>query len=307
VDDLRPLAARWALPAVWASLPFTVGPALASALDPRSRPVQVVASVGAWLVWAAALGAALVPRTTSLTAVRIVAPAALVLAGWAALEVGEVGAEVVVALAASAVAAALALAPGTAERHVDGSSYGEERRFPLRPPGALLLGPLPLTWAVAVAGVVSGPLLLAARAWVAGAVALAVGLPAAAVAVRALHALSRRWLVLVPAGLVVHDRMAVQEPVLVLRRQVRSLGPAPADTTALDLTVGALGLALELDLHEPVSLVPAGRRGTPVELQEVTSLLVSPTRPGAVLAAASQRRLPVRRGTGAAIPGPPAS
>ena len=135
-----------------------------------------------------------------------------------------------------------------------GSSYGDERRMPLRVPGPLLAGPLVLVWAVAVAGVAAGPLLLAARQWVAGAAAMAAGLPAAGVAVRSMHTLARRWLVFVPNGLVVHDPLVLVEPVLLRRADVRSLGPAPADTAALDLTRGALGLALEVRLVPPVSL-----------------------------------------------------
>ena len=33
------------------------------------------------------------------------------------------------------------------EAFVDGSSYGDERRMPLRPPVAVLAGPVPLAWA----------------------------------------------------------------------------------------------------------------------------------------------------------------
>ncbi len=280
------------LPVLWAVLPLTLGPALATALADTSRPVQLTASVGAWGVWAATLVATLVPRTLSLTAVRIVAPAAVAAAVWTAID-GVGTASVAVAAASSALAAAAALWPGTADRFVDGSSYGDERRFPLRPPGPLLLGPIELAWAATVAGVVTGPLLLAAGATVAGIAALVVGLPVAAVAARALHALSRRWLVLVPAGVVVHDLLVLRDPSLLLRRQVRSLGPAPADTTATDLTANALGLALEVRLTEPVEIAPAGRFGLPSELTAVTSVLVSPTRPGAVVRAAADRRLAV--------------
>ena len=67
---------------------------------------------------------------------------------------------------------------------VNGSAYGDERRLPLRPPAALLLGPLELAWAVCVIGTVAGPLLLAAGSWIVGALALVVGWPAAWFAAR---------------------------------------------------------------------------------------------------------------------------
>ena len=124
------------------------------------------------------------------------------------------------------VAALAAFWPGTGEAFVAGSSYGDERRHAAAGPRAPCSpGRWPLAWAVAVAGVAAGPLLLAARQWVAGAAALAAGLPAAGVAVRSMHTLARRWLVFVPNGVVVHDPLALAEPVLLRRAEVRSFGP----------------------------------------------------------------------------------
>jgi hypothetical protein len=281
----------WPARVTWLVLPVLLGPALGDALDDASRPVQVVASIGLWLGWAAVLVATLVPTTVSLTALRCATPAAVVAAVAATVADGA-SAATVVGLAAALVAALAAFWPGTGEAFVAGSSYGDERRMPLRVPGPLLAGPLVLIWVAATAGVAAGPLLLAARQWIAGAAALAVGLPVALVAFRSLHTLARRWLVFVPAGVVVHDPLALAEPVLLRRSEVRSFGPAPADAAALDLTRGALGLALEVTLASPVSVVLAGggRQGVH-EATTAGALLVAPTRPGAVLAEARRRRL----------------
>ena len=282
---------RVALPTLWVAMAFTVGTALGDALAAQPRGVQVVASIAAWAAWTAGLVAALVPRTASLTVLRILAPAALVTAAWGALGSDEV-AIAAAGFANAAVITALAMWPGTAARYVEGSSYGEEHRFPLRAPVVLLAGPIPLAWLVAMAGALAGPLLLAAAQWVAGGLALALGLPAAAVAARALHGLSRRWLVLVPAGLVIHDHFVLAEPVLVLRRQVAGLRPAPADTSAVDLTAGAAGLALELDVSEAVTIGPTGRFGLPDSPFDVERILIAPTSPGSVLQAAADHRIP---------------
>jgi hypothetical protein len=281
----------WPARVTWLVLPVVLGPALGYALDDASRPVRVVASIGLWLGWAAVLVATLVPTTVSLTALRVAAPAAVV-AAMAAVVADGGSAASVVGLVGALVAALVAFWPGTGEAFVAGSSYGDERRMPLRVPGPLLAGPLVLVWAAAVAGVAAGPLLLAARQWIAGAVALAVGLPVAVAAIRSLHTLARRWLVFVPNGVVVHDPLALAEPVLLRRADVRSFGPAPADTAALDLTRGALGLALEVTLAPPASVVLAGggRRGVS-EATTAAALLVAPTRPGAVMAEARRRRL----------------
>ena len=289
VDGSRDAFGPWPARLTWLLLPLVSGPALGDALDGASRPVQVVASAGLWVGWAAVLVATLVPTTVSLTALRVVAPAAVVAAG-AALVAGDTSTADAVGLAGALAACLAAFWPGTGQVFIDGSSYGDERRMPLRVPGPVLAGPLVVVWGVAAAGVSAGPLLLAARQWVGGAVALAVGLPAAWFAVRAMHRLTRRWVVFVPNGMVVHDPLALAEPVLLRRAAVRSFGPAPADTTALDLTRGALGLALEIDVTPPVDLlVRTGRDAA--EAAETGALVISPTRPGAVLDEARRRRM----------------
>lgn len=295
---LPSLLSRWALPVVWATLPLTAGPALAASLDPRSSLFRAVASIGLWALWALALAAALVPRAVTLVVVRVAFPASVVAVGWAALATPAPGAGDIVALACTAAAALLALAPTTGQRFVDGSSYGPERRLPLRPPGALLLGPIELAWAAVVVGATAGPLLLAAQAWVAGAIALVVGLPAAALAARALHGLAQRCVVFVPAGLVIVDPMSLTDALLMTKATLARIGPAEAGTTARDLTAGALGLALEASFTAPQTIVPAPGRRAPASgglppTVDVDRVLFSPSRPGQLLAEARDRGLPV--------------
>lgn len=285
----------WPLRAVWLLLPVLLGPSLADALADRSRSVQVVASLLAWGVWAVALAATLVPRSATLTVVRLAAPGAAAVGAWSAI-----GADrpvwAAVGVAAGAVAALAAIGPGVSDAFVDGSSYGSERRVALRVPVAVLVGPAPLAWAAGAAGLLAGPLLLAAEQWVAGAVALLVGVPVAAIVVRQLHLLSRRWLVFVPAGVVVHDPLTLTEPILLQRHLVTRVGPAAADApdqaAALDATGGALGLVLELRALEPFSVgVRHGRDRQ--ERDGVQSMLVSPTQPATTMSIAADHRLPV--------------
>lgn len=286
------LAGPWPARVTWVVLPLAVGPALGSALDESTRSVAVTGAVLAWGAWAAALVAVLIPRTVSLTGLRIVAPAALAVANWAAL-VGDPGAADVVAVAWAALTLVAAFSPTTGDCFVNGSSYGDERRMPLRVPGALLLGPIQLTWLVAVAAPIGAPLLLAAEQWVAGGLVALVGVPAAAVAIRALHGLARRWVVFVPAGMVLHDLQAMADPVLFPRPSIRRLGPAPADgDEAMDLTQRSLGLALELELVEPTEIAPR-RTDHSVALRSVQRLLFAPTRPGALLNEAVRRGIAV--------------
>jgi hypothetical protein len=299
MDRFAPFARRWGLAVVWAVLPFTAGPSFADALDPRIRSVQLVASIGLWLAWGAVLAAALVPRATALTGVRIIAPAGVAAAGWAAIVVPD-GAALpeALALATTSLAAVVSLSASTGDTFVNGSSYGDERRMFLKAPGALLLGPVELVWALVVAGAVAGPMLLAAHVWALGAAVLVVGWTIAALGALGLSRLAQRWVVFVPAGLVLVDRSTLTDSLLVPRGRMASLGPAPADSSARDLTAGALGLALELRFDRPETITPAAPRRAaagvdPPRPVEVDAVLFTPTRPGLVLAEARRRRLPV--------------
>ena len=278
----------WLVRALWAALPFTTGPVLADALDAASRPVQVVASTGLWLGWAVAMIASFVPHPVALTALRLVSPGAVLAAVTAAVA----GHPSALAVAWAAVACAWTYAPAVGTACVNGPAYPNERRFLLRPPGPLLKGPLPLAWGITAAATAAGPLLLAARQWVAGGILLLVGWPVALLFLKSLHNLSRRWAVFVPAGVVLHDPLVLFDPVLFRRQDVTAIrSGAGRDPMYLDLSQQAPGLGVHMDLAEPttVALLRPGRReGESVESARVR---FTPTRPGAVLEEACRRRI----------------
>lgn len=281
----------WVLRASWLVLPLALAPGLSDPLSARSAAVATVLEALAWTGWAVGLVATLVPRTVSLTIIRVLAPYPLALGVWATVAEG-VEATDVLGVVAGAVVLVTALAPRVGERFADGSSYGPERRLLLRAPSALVLGPIPLAVAVVGAGVAAGPLLLAARQWVAGVVLVLVGLPAALAAGRALHGLSRRWLVFVPGGIVVHDPLTLTDPVLFPWESLVAVEPALADSDATDLTQRAPGLALELRLAEPATIGLA-RPGRPEgEIVETDAVLVTPSRPAEVLDEVQRRHRP---------------
>jgi len=278
----------WLVRGLWAGLPFTTGPALAAALDSTSRPVQLVASTLLWLGWAVGMIAAFAPHPLALTALRVVAPAAVVTAVAAALA-GEPSA---LAVAWAGVACAWTFAPAIGAACVNGPAYPNERRFLLRPPGPLLAGPLPLAWALSLAGIAAGPLLLAAKQWVLGGAVLLVGWPLAGLLLKSIHNLARRWAVFVPAGLVLHDPVVLMDPTLFRRQDITAFRPATAaDTGSYDLSQRAPGLGIHLGLDEmtTITLLKPGRReGTAVHAR---GLRFTPTRPGAVMEEARRRRL----------------
>ena len=117
----------------------------------------------------------------------------------------------------------LVAAADTGQVYLQASAYGDERRFGLRPPLGYLV-PTVVSWMMWAVAVIVAPLAWAARAWVLGAIATAVAVAATLLLPRRWHQLSRRWLVMVPAGLVVHDPVVLADTLMVPRRQVADVG-----------------------------------------------------------------------------------
>ena len=280
----------WLFRVLWLILPFTAGPLFSSALDGTSDSFRVGVTIGLWVTWAAMLVASMVPRTQTLTALRVIVPAAFLASIWAAVAAADDVAawQVILAVVSAGASATAALRPAVADAFVDGSSYGDEARFLLSTPGALLLGPIQVVWAIIVVGAVAGPLLLLAQRWILGGILRVLGWSLAFVAVPVLNRLSNRWLVFVPAGVVVHDKTALREPQLFRKESVASFGPAPADTELEDLSLASTGLALRAELTGTSKIVRNSRETT-VEPTDIDGWVVSPNRPGAVVAEAKER------------------
>ena len=284
----------WIFRVLWLAMPFIAGPLFEAALEDTSRSFELGVGILLWIAWGALLVAAMVPRSQTLTALRIVPFAAVLATIWAAIDAGSdvSTAPAIAALVAAALAAAFSIRSPISDAFVDGSSYGDERRFILGTPGPLLLGPLAIVWVVIVTGATAGPLLLLAQRWVLGPIALVVGWALAWFAVPMLHRLSNRWLVFVPAGLVVHDKTALREPQLFRVEDIEAFGPAPSECEEQDLSLDALGLALRVILKEESKII-RNERGKSIDLTAITGFIVSPNRPGAVIEEARKRNYPI--------------
>ena len=140
--------------------------------------------------------------------------------------------------------------------------------------------------------VAAGPILLGAGDIVPGSLALLL-LALVPFLVRSLHALSRRWLVLVPAGVVIVDPLILIDPVLVRREQIASMRRsevADVRAGALDLRIGAVAGSTTITLREPATI---GRRQgrSSGQLVSATVLIAAPVRPSALLRTAGTRRM----------------
>lgn len=283
----------WTARVAWIVLPFTTGAALGDVIEPWARAPETVAAVLLWAAWFAGLVALLTTRPWGFTTLRVVAPSTLtisVISAWSAP-----GSTAALAIAFAAIAVATALSSPVAHACAASTAYGPERRYPLRVPISLLAGPLPVSVAIIAAGIASGPLLLANRDYIAGAITLVLSVPIVAALIRSLTALDHRWIVLVPAGLVVVDPLTFPDPVLLPREHIASLARAPrgADAGGRDSTeilVGGAGPLLLTCREQGTFLRRSGRGRASVEADR---LRLTPLRPGLVLDAAGAHRIAV--------------
>ncbi len=277
-------------------MPVVLGAAVSDAIRAWPDAPRVTASTIAWVGWTIVLLAVLVPRPLSLTITRFGIPITFATAVATTTSGRTSALTAVAALAVSGAALTLGTRGDFARTCAQGAAYGDEERFPLKVPPALLLGILPVAVGIVAAAVVVGPLLLADRQWVLGAIVVLVCGFIGAFVVRLVHQLSRRWIVLVPAGLVIADPLTLTDPVLFPRARIAGLGPAdpsrrPPDD-ACDLRLGASFGSCAVLLADDTDIMRRVRnRGVTVH---ANLLLVTPTAAPALLERARARRIHVR-------------
>lgn len=287
-----PLLVPWVARLGWLLVALLGGTALEAAAEPRSDAVRWTVAIGGWTIFAIVALCVVIASTPTLAGARALSPLALV--GAAAAALGGAPALDVAALVVPAMVAVTAIFTAEFGRSwVQASAYGDEERFPLRPPVAAGAA-AGVTWALWAAAFVTGPLLLAARAWIPGVLLSALGMAGALFLAPRWMRLAGRWLVLVPAGLVVRDPIVLSETLMLRSDEVAAIQLAPADTDAADLTGPASGYVVEVATVQPTTAVFARTPTEPTgKAIHLLSFLVAPSRPGSALAAARRRGLPV--------------
>ena len=266
----------WAARAVWAAVGMLAP--WDTVADGRTAAVSAVLRTWGWTSWLAVMVALFVPAALSLTAVRTLAPAVAVTAYFMGNPVWAFPAVVMLRVL---------LSRDVADVLVQGSAYGAETRFALRTP-VPYLAPAVLVWSALVATTVGGSLLLAVGNPAAGIPVTAAGaLLAWKVPVR-LHRLSRRWLVVVPAGLVVHDHLVLGETMMVRRDHLGAVTLQESPGDEADLTGAVPGRRVRIVMTQPdkIILAPITMRtlGT-TEALHVVSFAVAPLRAAAAVSA----------------------
>jgi hypothetical protein len=231
-----------------------------------------------WFLFIGVAIALLVPSPISLTVTKCVTPLMVIGAFIAASPAGIFGSLAALIITWSAL---------FGDVMVQGSAYGEETRFALRTP-VPYWAPTVVAWAVLTSGLIGGSLLVAAANYVVGVPALVLGLFLTRTVPRRLHRLSRRWLVIVPAGIVVHDHLVLAETVMSMRSKILTITKVNESGETADFTGGILGPRIAVHLKEAdkvvLSKITAKTLGT-VDALHVKAFSFAPRRIDVALAA----------------------
>jgi len=277
IDKMAPVV-------VWASRLSVIAtglavPLLNNALRQMSSLTGISSTVGIWLLWSIALLCTLVPSSSALTAIRLALPTIFVIVAAAAVAIG-ISSGVAAALAISLLASLLIFSGDIGDSFVQLAAYGDERRYLLRCPPAMLLVQV-LSWLVWLTLTIVAINLLAGDALILGAIVAIVALLLAIVLPRRFHRFSRRWLVSVPAGLVIHDHVVLAETAMFMNNAVIEVGIDLAPSEAADLSGKCSGVGLLIALKDFDTVVLAATPKTPGgSAIHVKSMRVCPTRPG---------------------------
>lgn len=250
--------------------------------DGRSLAVTITLQAWGWIVWLIVGAALLVPTPPSLTAIRITIPIAIA-QSVAVIWHGDPTQNAFLqafAVAGSIITWRLSYHRVVVDEMVQGGAYGQEVRFALRTPWPHVL-PAIVAWLLFIGSLTIGTLLLAAQQWIAGAVLTAAGLALIRVVPRRIHRLARRWLVLVPAGLVVHDHMVLAETMMLRRHNITFVNSTDQPGEEADLTGGVLGTRLVIGARnaDKVILTPIAARFLKTgEALHVQSFAIAPRR-----------------------------
>ena len=291
-------APLWVARAAWVALalvPHGIAPTLAS----HGRSAQLVFTLAAWALWGLGTLAIFWLSPYSLSALRLVAPLATAglvgflcasLSTYAEVALSDV-AWPLVGVAIAVLAFVCIFLPAFGLLHVQASAYGDEKRLLLRVPAAQI-APIAVSYLVMVAFPVATLFALGGEVWWLAALCLVPTVLIFRVVPKRLHRFSRRWLVVVPAGVVVHDELLLAETFMVRTTAVTRVELNATSGEALNLTGDIAGvrrhmvLIVQLREAEKLALSPylAKMLGT-LDALHVQSYAVAPTLAGHALAA----------------------
>lgn len=276
-------------------------PLLHAPLDALHSDTRLTIVTILWLVWAGLLLCVFVPASSALTTLRLLAPSHTAVILIVAAHTFVQNTDVVIwptmiAFALSVVATISALSGDTGRYYIQVSAYGDEHRFLLACPVQMIAVQV-LTWSawftlgtvsvVALTGDSSSPGRL-----IIGGVCVVLTVLGLVILPRRFHRFSRRWLVWVPAGIVVHDDVILAETAMVSRRSIRAvqLWQPGDEPEPLNLTGDRLQSGIVIALRELETIILSASTDHPGgHALHVQSFLVRPTRLQPALAEITDR------------------
>jgi hypothetical protein len=233
----------------------------------------------AWILWAVVAIGTWIHHPISLTTIRCLAPIAVFYSAVYALSESLSSLNIAV-VTCGIISLMLMYTADYGSAHVQAGAYGNERRFLLRIPAPVVL-PTLITWALFATVLVVLENAVQSENYV-----LSIPLLLALIAMSwkfapQMHRLSKRWLVRVPAGWVVHDDLMLAENLLIRSHNLTAMDFALADSEALDLSGMTRGVPIQISLREmtDVRLSQLGARLLKtMDVLHVQAFLVATTR-----------------------------
>jgi hypothetical protein len=233
----------------------------------------------AWILWAVVAIGTWIHHPISLTTIRCLAPIVVLYSAVYALSESLSSLNIAITTC-GIISLMLMFTADYGSAHVQAGAYGNERRFLLRIPAPVVL-PTLITWAL-----FATVLVVLENAVQSENYALGLPLLLALIAMSwkfapQMHRLSKRWLVRVPAGWVVHDDLLLAENLLVRSHNLVAINFALADSEALDLSGMTRGVPIQISLREmtDVRLSQLGARLLKtMDVLHVQAFLVATTR-----------------------------
>ena len=235
--------------------------------------------VVAWILWAVVAVGTWIHHPISLTTIRCLAPIVVFCASAYLLSDSLSSANIAVSTC-GIISLMLMFTADYGSAHVQAGAYGNERRFLLRIPAPVVL-PTLITWALVATVLVVLESAVQSENYVLGIPLLLALIAMSWKFAPQMHRLSKRWLVRVPAGWVVHDDLLLAENLLVRSHNLVAINFALADSEALDLSGMTRGVPIQISLREmtDVRLSQLGARLLKtMDVLHVQAFLVATTR-----------------------------
>ena len=233
----------------------------------------------AWILWAVVAVGTWIHHPISLTTIRCLAPIVVFYSAVYALTDSLSSANIAVSTC-GIISLMLMFTADYGSAHVQAGAYGNERRFLLRIPAPVVL-PTLITWALFATVLVVLENAAQSENYVLGIPLLLALIAMSWKFAPQMHRLSRRWLVRVPAGWVVHDDLMLAENLLIRSHNLVAINFALADSEALDLSGMTRGIPIQISLREmtDVRLSQLGARLLKtMDVLHVQAFLVATTR-----------------------------